>query len=922
MKRWRVDRLAVVLFLCCFLAGSAAVQAEEWEPIDIPYTRYVLDNGLTLVVHEDHKAPIVAVNIWYHVGSKNEKRGRTGFAHLFEHLMFNGSEHYNDDYFKVVERIGATTLNGTTWFDRTNYFQNVPKNALDTVLWMESDRMGFMLGAIDLAKLDEQRGVVQNEKRQGENQPYGRVDFLMQENAFPAEHPYSWDTIGYMEDLQAATLDDVHEWFKTYYGAANAVVVIAGDISVEEAKEKAEKYFGNIPAGPPVTKQQAWIARRSGEHRMTMQDRVPQARLYKEWNVPEWGTVENDYLGLVGDILAEGKNSRLYKRLVYDEQIATNVEVNVMPFEIAGMFIIQADARPGIELAAVEKAIDEELARFLQEGPTAEELQRVKTQRRAAFIRGVERIGGFGGKSDVLATNQVYGGDAGHHTVTQQRLQEATARDLQAAARKWLSDGVLALEVHPFAEYATTGQDVDRSAVPEPGPPSTAEFPNLQRAELSNGLQIILAERHTVPQVNFNLLVDAGYAADQNVLPGTASMTMDMMDEGTKTRNALQISEELALLGANLATGSNLDMSSVSLSALIENLDPSLELYADVILNPSFPADELERVRKQRLARIQQEQAQPIPMALRVLPRLLYGEGHAYANPFTGSGTAESVAAMSREDLVEFHQAWLKPNHATLVVVGDTTLDEIVPRLEKQFAAWRSGDIPGKDIGDVAHREKPTVYLMDRPGASQSVIFAGHLAPPRANPQEEAIETMNTILGGDFISRMNMNLREDKHWAYFAATVIVDARGQRPFFAVTPVQTDKTKEAVAEVLKELQGMLGEVPITEDEVDRAKASQTLTLPGRWEAMSAVMSSIAEIVRFGLADDYFQTYADSIRAVGLGDVTTAADTVVHPGNLVWVVVGDREKIESSIRDLNLGELQVLNPDGTVMHTAAMD
>jgi zinc protease len=326
MERLHVRNLVSVLFLCLFVAGSLSVRAEEWEPIDIPHTKYVLDNGLTLLVHEDHKAPIVAVNVWYHVGSKNEKPGRTGFAHLFEHLMFNGSEHYNDDYFKVLQRIGATTLNGTTWLDRTNYFQNVPRTALDTVLWMESDRMGFMLPAIDQEKLDEQRGVVQNEKRQGENQPYGRVDFIMQENAFPEGHPYSWDTIGYMEDLQAAALEDVHEWFKAYYGAANAVIAIAGDITAEEAKVKVEKYFGNIPAGPPVAKQQAWIAKRSGEHRMTMQDRVPQARIYKEWNIPEWGTAANVYLDLVGDIMAEGKNSRLYKRLIYDEQIATDVE--------------------------------------------------------------------------------------------------------------------------------------------------------------------------------------------------------------------------------------------------------------------------------------------------------------------------------------------------------------------------------------------------------------------------------------------------------------------------------------------------------------------------------------------------------------------------------------------------------------------
>jgi zinc protease len=922
MNRQHVRYLLLVSLLAVALlaTGAQSVPAEDWQPIDIPYTKYVLKNGLTLIVHEDHKAPIVAVNIWYHVGSKNEKVGRTGFAHLFEHLMFNGSEHYNDDYFKVLQRIGATTLNGTTWFDRTNYFQNVPKTALDTVLWMESDRMGYMVPAIDQAKLDEQRGVVQNEKRQGENQPYGRVDFIMQENAFPKGHPYSWDTIGYMEDLDAASLDDVHQWFKEYYGAANAVLAIAGDITPEEAKAKVEQYFGDIPAGPPVTKQGAWIAKRTGSHRIVMQDRVPQARIYKEWNIPEWGTAEGDYLDMLGDILAEGKNSRLYKRLVYDEQIATDVRVNVFLFEIAGMFVIQADARPGVELSQVEKAIDEELARLLKDGPTAEELQRVKTQRRASFIRRVERIGGFGGTSEILARNQVYGGDPGFHKVTQQRIHDATAKDLQTAAQKWLSDGMLAMGVYPFPEYAVSGKDVDRSKVPEAGPSPTAEFPNLQRAELSNGLKIILAERHSVPEVNFELLLDAGYAADQFALPGTASMTMSMLDEGTATRNALQISEELAMLGAELDTGSNLDMSSVELSALKENLDRSLGLFGDVILNPSFPNEELERLRKQQLARIQQEKARPVQMALRVFPHLLYGEGHAYANPFTGSGTEESVQKMTRDDLVKFQQEWFKPNHATLVIVGDTTLAEISPKLEKLFADWKPGDVPKKDISPVPQKDHSVVYLMDRPGALQSVIFAAELAPPKANPEEEAIETMNMILGGNFIARINMNLREDKHWSYGAQSLIFDARGQRPFLVYAPVQTDKTKESMAEIMKELDGILGQIPMTEDELAKAKASETLTLPGRWETMNRVMNDIGEIVRFGLPDDYWDTYAAKMRAVQLKSAEAAAEEVVHPNKLVWVVVGDREKIEPGIRELNLGPIRILSPDGNVIQESA--
>ncbi|MGH7545375.1 MAG: M16 family metallopeptidase, partial [Gemmatimonadota bacterium] len=891
-------------------AGAAAQSSAE---IDIPFEKFVLDTGLTLIVHEDHKAPIVAVNVWYHVGSKNEKLGRTGFAHLFEHLMFNGSEHYNDDYFKVLEPLGATDLNGTTNQDRTNYFQNVPTSALDVVLWMESDRMGHMLGAVDQARLDEQRGVVQNEKRQGENQPYGKTFITIAENTYPAGHPYSWSVIGSMEDLDAASLEDVHEWFKTYYGAANAVIVVAGDIDAQTAKEKVERHFGHIPSGPPISKHQTWIAKRTGTHRQVMQDRVPQARVIKVWNVPEWGSADHTYLDLVTDALASGKTSRFYKRLVYDDQIATDVVAFIRTGEIGSQVYLWGTARPDADLAQVEKALDAELARFLREGPTAEELRRVKTQYRAGFIRGIERIGGFGGKSDVLAQYEVYGGRPDAYKDVLDRAAKATAKDLQGAAQRWLSDGEYVLEVHPFAPYRTAATDVDRSKLPDPGPPPETRFPDFQKTTLSNGLTVVLAERRAVPVVNFRLMLDAGYAADAQGIPGEASLAMAMLDEGTKRRSALQISEELAQLGANLGTGSDLDVSTVSLSSLRENLDASLEIFADVILNPAFPEDELERLRQQRLAQIQQEKVQPIGMALRVMPRLIYGEGHAYGNPLTGSGTEASVQRITRANLVRFHQAWFKPNRATLVVVGATTLDELTPKLERLFRGWAPGEVPEKNLADVEPGAASVVYLLDRPGALQSVILAGHVAPPKRNPDEIAIETMNTILGGDFTARINMNLREDKHWSYGAQSFFWDARGQRPFIVYAAVQTDKTKESLVELTKELNGIVGPRPPTADELDRAKKSRTLTLPGSWETNNAVLGSLADIVEYGLEEDYYDTYADRVRALGVRDVSAVADKVLRPDRVIWVVVGDKEKIEAGIRELRLGPVHEIDADG---------
>ncbi|MFN2421736.1 MAG: M16 family metallopeptidase, partial [Gemmatimonadota bacterium] len=719
MNRWRrmpVLALALLALSAPALAQDGADAASD--PIEITYEKFVLPNGLTLIVHEDHKAPIVAINVWYHVGSKNEKPGKTGFAHLFEHLMFNGTENYNDDWFKAMVRVGATDLNGTTNPDRTNYFQNVPVEALDLVLWMESDRMGHLLGAIDQARLDEQRGVVQNEKRQGENQPYGVTRQLLAENTYPEGHPYHWTTIGSMEDLDAASLEDVQEWFKTYYGAANAVLVVAGDVEAQDVKQRVERFFGWIPAGPPVAKQDVWIAKMEGTHRQRVEDRVPQARIYKVWNIPPLGTEAFEHLNLVTDVLSVGKTSRLYKRLVYDDQIATEVFAFVQPREIGSQLSIVATAKPGQDLSAVERAIDEELTRFLENGPTAAELERAKTEYRADFIRGIERIGGFGGKSDVLAQGEVYLDDPAAYQTALTRVDGATVEDLHRAAREWLSDGVYILEVHPFPEYAAGTEAVDRATLPFPGSIAGAPFPTFERSELPNGLEIILVERHDVPQVRLQLVVDAGYAGDQLAKPGTANLAMDMLDEGTTKRDALEISEELQRLGATLTTGSNLDASVVIMSALTENLDASLALFADVVLNPAFPQADFERLQAQTVAGIEREMVNPTQMGLRVLPAILYDPGHAYANPLTGTGTTESVQSMTRDDLVGFHGTWFKPNNSTLIVVGDVTLAAIQPKLERLFAGWQAGEIPEKQVGPVERRDPaPTVYLIDRPGS-------------------------------------------------------------------------------------------------------------------------------------------------------------------------------------------------------------
>lgn len=879
----------------------------------IPYELFVLDNGLTLIVHEDHKAPVVSVNIWYHVGSKNEQPGQTGFAHLFEHLMFQGSENFDGEYIESLQQIGATDLNGTTWFDRTNYFQTVPKTALDRVLWLESDRMGHLLGAIDQAKLDEQRGVVQNEKRQGENQPYDKVWQHLLKQLYTDGHPYSWETIGSMKDLEAASLEDVQEWFRTYYGPNNAVLAVAGDVETAKVLERVKHYFGDIPPGPPLVKLEEWVPRHSSERRERIEDRVSQERLYMAWTSPRWGTRAASDLELALHIIGGDKNSRLYKRLVYEDQIATDVEMGAYNLEIAGLTYLQASAKVGVDLAIIEKAAKEEIQRFIDRGPTAKELERVQTQYRASFLRGIERVGGFGGKSGVLAENMVYGGSPDRYQRKLDYIADASRADLQTVVGEWLGENAYIAEVYPHPAMTAAPAGADRSKPPEPAGFPSGEFPEFDRVTLTNGLDVLVAQRTAIPLVNLTLILNAGFAADQFAQPGTAAMTMAMLDEGTAKRSALEISEELALLGAELSSGADLDTSMVSLSALRENLDDSLAIFADVVLNPVFPPNELDRLRAQYLALVRQEKTRPTSMALRVLPKLIYGEGHAYAQPLTGSGTEDSIRAITRADLQQYHDTWFRPNNATLLVVGDITTAEITAKLEELFKTWEPADVPVKNIDTVERRAQNAVYIVDKPGAEQSIIFAGEVAPPKSNPDEIAIQVMNDILGGNFSSRINMNLREDKSWSYGARSMIMDAEGQRPFLVYAPVQTDKTSESIREILAELTAINGDRPPTEDELARAKSSKTLSLPGRWETNRAVLRSMGEIVRFGLADDYWDTYADEVNALGIDDIARAASEVVAPDDLVWVVVGDREKIESGIIKLGLGDTRIIDADG---------
>ena len=890
----------------------ASLQASLLEDLpEIKYESFTLDNGLTVIVHEDRKVPMVAVNVWYHVGSKNEKIGKTGFAHLFEHLMFNGTENYNNEYFEPFEKIGSTDQNGTTNSDRTNYFENVPTNALDLALWMESDRMGHLLGVVDQEKLDEQRGVVQNEKRQGENQPYGKAFTRISESAFPKGHPYSWSVIGSMEDLDAASLEDVQDWFKTYYGPNNAVLALAGDIDLETAKEKVSKFFGDIPSGPPLIKPEKWIAKRTEEKREVMFDNVPQARIYKIWNVPERDTEAAAHFDIASSILVGGKNSPLYKDLVYEKQIATNVSSFYYDREIAGLFFLVVDVVAGEDPAMVEKALDDVMASFIKRGPNPKQLKTVKTTTLAGFIRGIQRIGGFGGKSDLLATCQTFTGNPGCYRDRVAYLDSVTPAKIKATFLKWIDDTPYVLTILPSDKYSTRATQVDRSVgVPYPTDKVSFKFPSLQTATLSNGSKVVLAQRTGVPLVELNFQFSFGYAQEDNNELGYTNFMMDMLNEGTKKYSSLEFDEALDSLGSNLGFSSGLDSSVVSLSSLKVNLASTLDLAKDALINPTFPAEEIKRIKKQTLASIAQEENRPSSIAYRNIGKLLYGEDHPYGKPLTGSGISSTISEITRDDIINVHQRAINPTNLTFAVAGDISLDEIVDVLEAKFSTWsgRSADSL-KPLDKVALPKTRIVYLINKPNAQQSYIVAGQLLPPSATDEEVELDYMNYAIGGSFTARLNMNLREDKSWSYGVRTRLGGAKGQRTMLVTAPVQTDKTSESMTEIVNEYAAYLSTNPITADELAKGKSSKTLRLPGQFETLGALKSGVSEIVTYGRDLNYLNDLPRLLDKPTLAQVQEKAQTYIKPGQWTWLIVGDLSKIEGPIRALNLGEVKII-------------
>ncbi|MFN3553169.1 MAG: M16 family metallopeptidase [Novosphingobium meiothermophilum] len=905
--------------------------------VQIPYESFRLDNGLTVLVHTDRKAPVVAVSVWYGVGSKHEPRGKTGFAHLFEHLMFNGTENVPGDFFVPLQQVGATDLNGTTWFDRTNYFQTVPTAALDMILMMESDRMGHLLGAVTQEVLDNQRAVVQNEKRQGDNNPFGIVEYEQLENLYPSGHPYHHSTIGSMADLDSASLDDVKQWFRDNYGPNNAILVLAGDVDVATAKAKVAKWFGDIKPGPAVKPVDAPVPTLPAPLAKTIKDQVATTRIYRMWAIP--GLDNPDYLPLElgASVLGGLASSRLDDALVRQQKLAVSVSAEAEIFAQAGQLVIKADVTPGQDPAKVAAALDAEIARFIKEGPTADELLRAATSATAGEIRGLERTGGFTGKAPTLAEGLLYNGDPAHYRKALERTARMKPADVRAALAKWLTRPVFALTVEPGqrteggearggfyttdamgrqpafyadpnlpmkgAPVASTGP-ADRSKLPEVGELAPLDFPTIQRATLKNGIPVYFAQRREVPTVSVRISFDAGYAADPKSALGTQSLLLSLMDEGTEKLSSSALARERERLGAQISLSANADLTSFQLNALSPNLAPSLGLLADVVRRPALDPAELERVRVQKLTAISAEMKNPQALAARVLVPTLYGD-YPYALPPSGLGNPDAVAKLTRDDLKAFHARWFRPDTAKIFVVGDTTLDAVVNMLDQSFGNWPANRMarPVKDFSVPIPAQKSRVILVDRPGSPQSFIMAGKVIAAKGTDDNTALNTANDILGGNFLGRINMNLREAKGWTYGAYNGVTEPQERARFQVIAPVQTDRTGDALVEIKREIDTFSTTKGVTEEELDWSTKGSARELPGMFETSAAVLDGMAKIVNYRRPDDYYETLATRYEAMTPADADKAFRAQVSTDGMVWVVVGDAEKVRPQLEKFGL-------------------
>ncbi len=923
----RMKEIFAGLVAVSLLTVTAFAQRSGDQLPPIAVKEYKLKNGLRVLLHEDRSTPVVSVGVWYHVGAKNEVEGRTGFAHLFEHMMFQGSKNYNADYFTPLQEAGAT-INGTTNQDRTWYFETVPSNFLELALFMEADRLGGLLDAMTQDKLDNQRDVVKNERRQRvDNQPYGTAFEKIGEIMYPKGHPYNWTTIGSLEDLQAASMDDVKAFFRQYYVPNNTILVLSGDFQEKQARTWIEKYFGPMPSGAEITRPNPAQPKLEKEIRTSVEDSVPLGRRYFVWHGVRTYAPDEPALDYLSFILSSGRTSRLQSNLIYGKEMAQQIGAFSGTNEVAGLFQIQTTARPGKSLDDIEEEIDAEIARIKTTPPTAEEMSRALNSIESQSVFGLQTVLGKAGQ---LATFAGYVGKPNWFQADIDRYRKVTPADVQRVANTYLTPNRLVMTYTPRAgEAARTQRAADRTTtattpktdakkddammaeqtakLPKPGPDPKFALPPIEKTKLSNGMDLWMVEQHELPIVSMNMVFRTGSSNEPDGRTGAASITSQLLDDGTATRSAADIANQLQSIGANMNSSSGWDSTNVSIQTLTRNLDKAIDIYADVVQNPIFPATEVESLRGRLLIGLRQQKSNPNAISDVVYNKVLYGD-HAYGR----TNSESSIKAITRDDLVTYYGSTYKPTNATLIVVGSFNKAALKGQLEKAFGGWKGTNVSARELGMPKTLDKAGIYLVDRPNSAQSVVSIGQVGVDRMNPDYYAINVMNTILGGGFTSRINMNLREDKGYTYGARSGFTFRRGAGPFSAGGDIQTAVTKEAIAEFMKELNDIRGGRPVTQKELDYNKQSLIRRYPSGFETVGAISNQLSNLVTYGLPDSYFNEYISKVNSVTIADVDRVAKKYLDPSKMAIVIVGDRKTIEPGLKDLGYS-ITILDSDG---------
>ncbi len=939
-RRVRAALAAGVLIAGVAQIVAAAPVAKTKLP-ELKYETYTLPNGLKVITHEDHRLPLVAVDLWYHVGPLNERPGRTGFAHLFEHMMFEGSEHVGEKaHFKYIESAGATDVNGTTDFDRTNYFETMPANQLELALWLESDRMGFLMEGLDREKLANQRDVVRNERRQGEGRPYELAQEEEFHLLFPKEHPYYGSVIGSHADIESARIADVRDFHQQFYTPNNASIAIAGDFDPKTLKTLLERYFGPIPKGPAVPPVSVTTPPVTAQKRATVTDTVQLSQVRIAWLTPPAYTPASYDMDAVTFALGGAKASRLDQALVYKTQVAQSASCDSHTLKLTGVAECVVTAKPGVKLEDLEASVWKEIGRLQTEGPTAEEVQAATARAMTGKISGLQRLGGFGGVADTLDEYNQYTGDPGFLPRDVAMIQGVTAASTQSAAMKYLTreSAVVVYTVpgkkvvndvprspettdadakltNPYTPAFETAQDW-RKAAPKPGPAPQVHLPVPQTFALANGLKVYVTEDHALPVVSALVVARAGSDSNPEGKAGLATLTAELMSDGTASRSLEKLAEDQEVLGTSIAPAAQVDGSTTAMTVLTSYAAPGLELLSDVAEHPAFRTEDLERRRKQRLVRIQQETDNVQQMALRVGPRLVFGQT-PYGMP--GTGTTESVTALTADDINAFYKGHYGPQDAALVLAGDLTQAQARALAEKYFSSW-TGTASAAVTLPAAPAPQPThVVVVDKPGAPQTALFAFGIGVPANSPEYPTLRVANYTLGGSFASRINMNLREQHGYTYGAQSQYQGFRAGGQFLAGGLVRTDVTAPAAKELMTEIRNFPSHPP-TDAELVAAKTALQQSLPGQFETMGATAAAVGSIFLYDRPLDYYATLPAKYNAVTATEVAKMAQEDLHPDQLVIVAAGDRTKIEPALKDAGLGPVEVRDFNGLPVSTPA--